>query len=164
MKCLKDKIKELKRKHSEKEKKYEEQINRLTKIIYARKSKSQSNLTPIQKGILETLHHSSTTFKIVPTDKNLGPAVMNRPQYMQHCLKDHLLNKSNYRQLSEMPATDLRELQKMQITNFLRSDKTTEQSKVRRFKNLRDEAIRLASATIPQTHLGEYQLRTNDIL
>ena len=56
--------------------------NRLTKIIYTRKSKSQSNLTPIQKGILETPHHSSTTFKIVPTDKNLGPAVMNRSQYM----------------------------------------------------------------------------------
>jgi hypothetical protein len=73
-------------------------------------------------------------------------------------------HEESYRQLSEMPATDLRELQKMQITNFLRSDKTTEQSKVRRFKNLRDEAIRLASATIPQTHLGEYQLRTNDIL
>jgi hypothetical protein len=52
----------------------------------------------------------------------------------------------------------------MQIVNFQRSDSTTEKSKVRRFKNLRDEAIRLASATIPPTHLGEYQLRSNDIL
>jgi hypothetical protein len=73
-------------------------------------------------------------------------------------------HEESLRQLSEMPATDLREMQKMQIVNFQRSDSTTEKSKVRRFKNLRDEAIRLASATIPPTHLGEYQLRSNDIL
>jgi hypothetical protein len=73
-------------------------------------------------------------------------------------------HEESLRQLSEMPATDLREMQKMQISNLQRSDRTTEQSKVRRLKNLRDEAIRLASATILPTHLGEYQLRTNDIL
>ena len=73
-------------------------------------------------------------------------------------------HEESLRTLSEMPVTDIREMQKMQITSFLRSDRTMEQNKIRRFKNLRDEAIRLASTTIPPTHLGEYQLRTNDIL
>ena len=69
--------------------------------------------------------------------------------------------------------TDFRALLLIHIGNYQRSDKRAEENKIKRFRNLRDEAIRLALAdeairlalaTTPPTHLDDYQLRTNDIL
>jgi len=77
--------------------------------------------------------------------------------------------------------TDFRALQLIQIGNYQRTDKRAEESKIKRLRNLRDEAIRLALAdeatrlaltdeairlalaTTPPTHLENYQIRYNDI-
>ena len=49
-----------------------------------------TSLTPLQK---QTLHEfkQSKEFIIIPTDKNLGPAVLNRDDYISQVLKEHLL-------------------------------------------------------------------------
>jgi hypothetical protein len=38
---------------------------------------------------------------VIPTDKNLGPAIMDKSDYIGHCLRDHLLNADNYSQLTK---------------------------------------------------------------
>jgi hypothetical protein len=40
-------------------------------------------------------------FVIMPTDKNLGPAILERSQYIERCFQDHLLNKMTYSRLTE---------------------------------------------------------------
>lgn len=59
--------------------------------------------------------------------------------------------------------TDFRAMQLMQIENYQRRYKRAEESKLKRFRNLRDEAIRSALATTPPMQLGNYKLRHNDI-
>lgn len=43
-------------------------------------------------------------FIVCTTDKNLGPAIIERPVYIEHCLK-HLNQKDTYTQLTELEAT-----------------------------------------------------------
>lgn len=47
---------------------------------------------------------ASPDFHITATDKNLGPAIMERTTYIKRCLQDHLLDKATYRRLSETSA------------------------------------------------------------
>jgi hypothetical protein len=57
-----------------------------------------SNLTPIQANALKLLK-SNKDFIIKPSDKNLGPAIMDTLTYVKQIFKDHLLT-SAYKQLS----------------------------------------------------------------
>jgi hypothetical protein len=43
-------------------------------------------------------------FMVVATDKNLGPAILETPLYIKRALDDHLLNKTNYQELTELEA------------------------------------------------------------
>lgn len=43
-------------------------------------------------------------FIVLPTDKNLGPAILDRANYKRRCLDDHLLDHKTYRRLSESAA------------------------------------------------------------
>jgi hypothetical protein len=49
-------------------------------------------------------------FMITATDKNLGPAVLETELYIHRSLKDHLLNQTNYLELSENEALATNEL------------------------------------------------------
>ncbi len=51
------------------------------------------SLTPLQRSTLQELK-SSKDFIIMPTDKNLGPAIMNYETYVQQVLSEHLLTPS----------------------------------------------------------------------
>ena len=61
------------------------------------------NLTPIQRALLNKLCKSSL-YVVFPTDKNLGPAILERATYIQRVLQDHLLDESTYQCLSEEEA------------------------------------------------------------
>jgi hypothetical protein len=61
-----------------------------------------SNLTYPQKQALHYLKQHAE-FLIIPTDKNLGPAIMKRDEYITQCISEHLLT-SNYEQLSNQTA------------------------------------------------------------
>ena len=64
-----------------------------------KKTRPYTNLTPTQKTTLRELKHSND-FIILPTDKNLGPSIMNRDTYITQVFEEHLLTTS-YTQLSE---------------------------------------------------------------
>jgi len=51
---------------------------------------SFTSLSPLQRQTLKEFKNSKE-FIIIPTDKNLGPAVLNRDDYISQLLKEHLL-------------------------------------------------------------------------
>jgi hypothetical protein len=55
---------------------------------------------------------------IKPTDKNLGPAVMDTSEYMQQVLKEHLLT-DNYTQLTQTEAHNKIEAVKVTLRNLI---------------------------------------------
>jgi hypothetical protein len=59
---------------------------------------------PHQHRLLQSLQDSSDIL-VVRTDKNLGPAVVDRKSYVQHAFSDHLLDKAAYQSLSEQEAS-----------------------------------------------------------
>jgi len=71
-------------------------------LLSKNKKRSLLNLTPLQKSVLQQLR-CNDKIVIKPTDKNLGPAVMDKNDYIQQVLKEHLLTK-DYQQLSQNEA------------------------------------------------------------
>jgi hypothetical protein len=61
-----------------------------------------TNLTSVQREVLKQLKQSKDLV-ILPTDKNLGPAILNRDQYITQVLSEHLLTPA-YLQLSKETA------------------------------------------------------------
>jgi hypothetical protein len=57
------------------------------------------NLLPYQQYLLRALRHSNM-FIVVPTDKNLGPAVLEMTTYIQRSYSDHLSDATTYRQMT----------------------------------------------------------------
>jgi hypothetical protein len=55
--------------------------------------KKPTNLTREQTTILHQLKNNPD-FIVMPSDKNLGPAVMNRDAYIEKVLTEHLLTDS----------------------------------------------------------------------
>jgi hypothetical protein len=43
-------------------------------------------------------------FVVFLTDKNLGPAIIERKEYIRRALKDHLLDQETYKQLTDVQA------------------------------------------------------------
>jgi hypothetical protein len=59
-----------------------------------------SNLLPYQQYLLYTLRHSQD-FIVLPTDKNLGPALLERETYIRRAYNDHLFDDSTYKQFTK---------------------------------------------------------------
>ncbi len=68
-----------------------------------RKRHAPSNLMPHQRHVLHRLRNSPHIMAC-RTDKNLGPALIDRTQYIEAALNDHLLHERTYRQLSRQHA------------------------------------------------------------
>jgi hypothetical protein len=65
----------------------------------SKRCRNRFNLNPQQYWVLRTLksdHH----FIVVLTDKNLGPAIMERDKYIKRVLDDHLNDTSTNTRLS----------------------------------------------------------------
>ncbi len=67
-------------------------------LIKINSKKKSSNLTPVQLKTLRALRKNKSII-IKPTDKNLGPALMEIDSYIKQVLREHLLTK-DYKQLS----------------------------------------------------------------
>ena len=65
--------------------------------------KRKHNIPTRPRRLLQTLA-KNPNFIILPTDKNLGPAIMERTEYKRRCLSDHLLDKHTYKRLTEAEA------------------------------------------------------------
>jgi hypothetical protein len=71
-----------------------------------RKRKVRSNLHPHQREILSTLRKDND-FVVFHADKNLGPCIIERDQYIKRCLQDHLTDTTTYRALTYEDATTM---------------------------------------------------------
>ena len=60
--------------------------------------KGKTNLFPHQRHALSTLQQQDT-FLIVPCDKNLGPAIIERHDYLKIAMRDHLNDTTTYKLL-----------------------------------------------------------------
>jgi hypothetical protein len=69
------------------------------KLVEKHSNTNYSNLTPIQSEALRSLR-SNNRLIIKPTDKNLGPALMDLETYIEQVLQEHLLT-DDYIQLSK---------------------------------------------------------------
>jgi hypothetical protein len=70
----------------------------------AKTKKSTSNLLRHQRHALDALRNQ-IDFLIVQCDKNLGPSVIERVEYVQMVIRDHLSDTNMYRRLSQFEAT-----------------------------------------------------------
>lgn len=78
-----------------------------TNLVANHKPTPASNLSDRQDKLLASLR-KARQFIVTPTDKNLGPAILERSQYMQRCFQDHLLNEHTYRRLDDPKSRTLR--------------------------------------------------------
>jgi hypothetical protein len=61
--------------------------------------------TSVQRTILNDLtDHPS--LMVIQTDKNLGPAIIDRTSYISHMFNDHLLDSDTYQRLNKVGALD----------------------------------------------------------
>jgi hypothetical protein len=78
-----------------------------------KEQRCQSNLLPTQRRLLQLLS-SSNDLIVMRTDKNLGPALIERAKYVQRAYLDHLSDGTTYRQLTHVQVeTRLRTLRKI---------------------------------------------------
>ncbi len=77
--------------------------------------RAKFNMTREQRSLLRTLRHSNT-LHVLSSDKNLGPALMTRMQYIHFCL-DHLNQPLTY-QRSMSPVTAVTKLMKTRLRAY----------------------------------------------
>jgi hypothetical protein len=77
-----------------------------------------ANLIENQRLALQLLR-ANPKLHVWKTDKNLGPAIIERDEYIRRALQDHLLDQSTYRQLSETAANHRIKAITVSIGNFL---------------------------------------------
>ena len=71
--------------------------------LFKRRRRVQSSLLPSQMAAFKWLEAHDNVV-VFPTDKNLGPAVMERDRYIDQALTDHLLDPKTYRRLDKTTA------------------------------------------------------------
>jgi hypothetical protein len=79
-----------------------------------------SNLTTIQSKALKSLRQNRQLV-VKPTDKNLGPALMELDSYITQVLQEHLLTK-DYTQLSQLEAKNRLENLKLNLKQLITSN------------------------------------------
>ena len=72
----------------------------LEQLIDNNKQKRKNNIPPSTRRLIQTLGLDNPHFIVTPTDKNLGPAILERSVYKRRCLQDHLLDTTSYKQLT----------------------------------------------------------------
>jgi len=68
-----------------------------------RKKRSPSNLLPHQRHCLDLLS-KCPDLVVIKTDKNLGPAIIERNRYLRFAFKEHLLDKDTYNGITKARA------------------------------------------------------------
>ena len=132
----------------------------LANLISQNHPKRTHNLPRQSRFLLKELGRNRH-FIIVPTDKNLGPAIMERSVYKRRCLQDHLLDKKTYRQLSQEDArhTLSAALSKFQDL-FETYNETLPQSEAKYLYRALKQNHRIAQFyCIPKVHKTPYKTR-----
>jgi hypothetical protein len=73
--------------------------NELRNLVLKNNKRKSTNLNRLQQKVLKELKTNSK-FIVFLADKNLGPAIMEREEYIRNVLVQHLLDKETYRRLT----------------------------------------------------------------
>ena len=93
-----------------------------------------SNLTSLQKSQINLLR-SNRDFVILISDKNLGPAIMERELYIKNILNEHLLDGKTYSQIDEKEGNEILEFVETETKKLLHEyNKYTSEDEMRYFK------------------------------
>ena len=87
-----------------------------------KRRKSPSNLLQHQRNCLETLRNCSDLM-VCKTDKNLGPAIIERRTYFNLAFRDHLSDQQTYRKLSKTAAENRMIATNELLGNWMRDNK-----------------------------------------
>ena len=94
--------------------------------------KARSNLLPVQQRALSDLK-SQNQFLIVPSDKNLGPTIIERDEYIRTAMRDHLNDRTNYKRLSNLEQGQAVYYLKSEITKWINTHKDNLTSSEKKF-------------------------------
>ncbi len=86
------------------------------------KRRSPSNLLPHQRNCLESLRNCPDLM-VCKTDKNLGPAIIERKHYFNLAFRDHLSDPRTYRKLTEAAAEQRMIAADALLGNWLKTNK-----------------------------------------
>ena len=89
----------------------------LNKLFKRRMGKT--NLLSYQTRALQSLQKQQD-FLICPCDKNLGPAIIERDDYIKIAMRDHLLDGRTYRRLSEVDCNNHKQCLIKEIKSWLK--------------------------------------------
>jgi hypothetical protein len=102
---------------------FEKLLKRKQEHLSTRNKKNKlTNLSPIQHKVPTQLKQNKNII-IKPTDKNLGPAVLDTKTYIKQILQEHLLT-TNYTQLTKETAKNSIENLKLLFKNLLHQHQT----------------------------------------
>jgi hypothetical protein len=95
-------------------------VNNFIKGIFKlfQHKRARSNMLPFQRRLLATMR-TSKTHVIINADKNLGPCIIERSQYIRRALQDHLLDTSTYKRLTQTQAKRQMNSLKDKLQQFL---------------------------------------------
>ena len=86
-------------------------------MIFTR-PRSPPSLLPCQRHLINLLK-TSNTLMVVMTDKNLGPAIIERHVYIRRCFTDHLQDTTTYQFLTTPQADGRIKAIKQQLIRFI---------------------------------------------
>jgi hypothetical protein len=98
----------------------QDRVNSFNKRIHMlfKKRMVRSNMLPYQRQILATFRNSKSHI-VMNADKNLGPCVIERDQYIKRALQEHLLDKTTYKQLHLLMANQHLNNIRHKLNNFI---------------------------------------------
>lgn len=97
--------------------------DRLHGLINQNRQRRRHNISTATRKIIAQIGNDNTDFIVTPTDKNLGPAILERATYKRRCLQDHLLDTTSYRQLTATEAAEKIRTQRAIMESIIHSYK-----------------------------------------
>ena len=94
-------------------------ISHFNRVLLAsfKHRKVGSNLSTPQQQCLTALRNNKDLL-VIPSDKNLGPVILDRDEYVRRCFQEHLLT-DNYKELSEHEANTFVQHTYTLLTKFI---------------------------------------------
>jgi hypothetical protein len=128
-------------------------------LVNKHKQRNLLNLTPLQKKVFDHLKQNHNII-IKPTDKNLGPAIMDTEDYIQQVLKDHLLTK-DYMQLTQYEALSKMEKIKNLLKDIISTNKNSLSEAEQKYfqRSLKDKLRLPIFYGLPKVHKTPLSLR-----
>jgi hypothetical protein len=106
------------------EKRIDDLYTEIKTLIKNKKQNPSTNLTAEEHNKLKELRED-LRFIIFMTDKNLGPCIMERINYIKKALSEHLENKNSYERLTTQQAWTIRNKAENEITKWYEKHKKT---------------------------------------